>query len=232
MSGQPHTNLFNRVDRSSDPDFFVRFMDEADTPAGVRARKRLVRERMALTPGQAVLDVGWGPGNDLFELVELVGPTGPRARRRCQPHHDRGSAASRRTAALRTALFDYIDAFYNTQCIQTATRPLNPPRIREPRRRITARVHARIGVHIEISTASLTAPPARKLFSRSRSAMKTSWMKYEGGSAKANGRLGNDTCRPCSRIVMSTSVQSQSSSPSALVPHTGIRVRKCPCRYL
>ena len=29
MSTHPHTNLFTQVDRTKDPDFFVRFMDEA-----------------------------------------------------------------------------------------------------------------------------------------------------------------------------------------------------------
>jgi hypothetical protein len=28
----PHTNLFAQVDRTEDPDFFVRFMDEAQKP--------------------------------------------------------------------------------------------------------------------------------------------------------------------------------------------------------
>ena len=76
MSTQPHTKLFTQVDRSKDPDFFVRFMDEAQKPEGIQASKRLMLERMALTPGQAVLEVGCGPGTDVFDLVEIVGPTG------------------------------------------------------------------------------------------------------------------------------------------------------------
>jgi cyclopropane fatty-acyl-phospholipid synthase-like methyltransferase len=65
MSGSPHTRLFTDVDRSRDPDFFVRFMDEAQKPAGIRASKLLMLERMALSPGAAVLEVGCGPGTDL-----------------------------------------------------------------------------------------------------------------------------------------------------------------------
>jgi ubiquinone/menaquinone biosynthesis C-methylase UbiE len=76
MSTHPHTKLFTQVDRSKDPDFFVRFMDEAQKPAGIQASKRLMLERMALAPGQAVLEVGCGPGTDVFDLAEVVGPAG------------------------------------------------------------------------------------------------------------------------------------------------------------
>ena len=76
MSTHPHTNLFTQVDRTKDPDFFVRFMDEAQKPRAIQASKRLMLERIALTPGAAVLDVGCGPGTDVFDMVELVGPTG------------------------------------------------------------------------------------------------------------------------------------------------------------
>ena len=76
MSTHPHTKLFTQVDRTKDPDFFVRFMDEAQRPEGIQASKRLMLERMALAPGAAVLEVGCGPGTDVFELVDVVGPTG------------------------------------------------------------------------------------------------------------------------------------------------------------
>ena len=76
VSTHPHTNLFTQVDRTKDPDFFIRFMDEAQKPAAIQASKRLMLQRIALAPGAAVLDVGCGPGTDVFEMVELVGPTG------------------------------------------------------------------------------------------------------------------------------------------------------------
>jgi hypothetical protein len=41
MSVPPHTNLFTEVDRSSDPDFFVRFMDEAQKPAAIQTSKQI-----------------------------------------------------------------------------------------------------------------------------------------------------------------------------------------------
>ena len=76
MSTHPHTQLFTQIDRTKDPDFFVRFMDEAQKPPGIQASKRLMAERLALAPGEAVLEVGCGPGTDLFDLIEIVGPTG------------------------------------------------------------------------------------------------------------------------------------------------------------
>jgi len=76
MTTHPHVNLFTQVDRTKDPDFFVRFMDEAQKPQAIQASKRLMLERVALAPGAAVLDVGCGPGTDVFDMVQLVGPTG------------------------------------------------------------------------------------------------------------------------------------------------------------
>ena len=71
MSTHPHTNLFTQVDRTRDPDFFIRFMDEAQKPPAIQASKRLMLERMALAPGAAVLDVGCGPGTDVFDMVAV-----------------------------------------------------------------------------------------------------------------------------------------------------------------
>ncbi len=76
ISSHTHTNLFTQVDRTKDPDFFVRFMDEAQKPAAIQASKRLMLERIAVVPGEAVLEAGCGPGTDVFDMVELVGPAG------------------------------------------------------------------------------------------------------------------------------------------------------------
>jgi ubiquinone/menaquinone biosynthesis C-methylase UbiE len=72
----PHTNLFTEIDRTTDPDFFVRFMDEAQKPAGIQTSKQIMLERMNVAPGEAILEVGCGPGTDLFDLAGRVGPTG------------------------------------------------------------------------------------------------------------------------------------------------------------
>jgi ubiquinone/menaquinone biosynthesis C-methylase UbiE len=72
----PHTHLFDKVDRTEEPDFFVRFVDEAQKPAGIQAGNQRMLDRAALGPGEAVLDVGCGPGDDLVAMANLVGPTG------------------------------------------------------------------------------------------------------------------------------------------------------------
>ncbi len=76
MDLHPHTTLFTQVDRSQDPDFFVRFMDEVQRAPGFQASKRIVLEAMALGPGQSALEVGCGPGADLIDLIDVVGPSG------------------------------------------------------------------------------------------------------------------------------------------------------------
>jgi len=51
-------------------------MDEAQKPQAIQASKHLMLERSALTSSEAVLDVGCGPRNDLFDMAERVGPAG------------------------------------------------------------------------------------------------------------------------------------------------------------
>jgi hypothetical protein len=74
---RPHTNLFTQVDRTEDPDFFVRFMDEAQKPAAIQASKRLMMERSALTSGEAVVDSAAARGptcsTSLSASVRLAG---------------------------------------------------------------------------------------------------------------------------------------------------------------
>jgi ubiquinone/menaquinone biosynthesis C-methylase UbiE len=76
MDSTLHTTLFTQADRTHDPDFFVRFMDEGHKILAIQASKRLMLERLALAPGEAVLDVGCGPGIDVLDMAEHVGATG------------------------------------------------------------------------------------------------------------------------------------------------------------
>ncbi len=65
---------FANVDATADPSGFVRYLD--DTARRFLERKRASYALLELKPGDAVLDVGCGPGSDLFELEAIVGPTG------------------------------------------------------------------------------------------------------------------------------------------------------------
>ncbi len=65
---------FSDVDASADPTRLVSYLDHV---AGqVRDLKRRGYRHLDLKPGDAVLDVGCGPGTDVFGLEEVVGPAG------------------------------------------------------------------------------------------------------------------------------------------------------------
>ena len=67
---------FGRVDEQSDPDYFIRFVDQAnELPAVIQAEEVAMAE-LRLRPGDRVLDLGCGTGHDTRRLAELVGPTG------------------------------------------------------------------------------------------------------------------------------------------------------------
>jgi ubiquinone/menaquinone biosynthesis C-methylase UbiE len=69
-----NVTLFTAVDRTSDPEFFTRFLDEANRL--VAGSKQLVLDGLRLRPGQAVLDLGCGTGADVAALARIVGDGG------------------------------------------------------------------------------------------------------------------------------------------------------------
>jgi ubiquinone/menaquinone biosynthesis C-methylase UbiE len=75
MPGQDITH-FTTVDHSSDPTFFLHFLDQANKLPGVIAWKPAIIDGLRLQRGMRVLDVGCGLGDDAFDLVSLVGPSG------------------------------------------------------------------------------------------------------------------------------------------------------------
>src|SRR5438105_2929053 len=68
--------LFTAVDRSKDPAFFTRFLDEGNALASIQASKPLILEGLQLRPGHVVLDVGCGTGADVIDIARLVGTSG------------------------------------------------------------------------------------------------------------------------------------------------------------
>jgi ubiquinone/menaquinone biosynthesis C-methylase UbiE len=67
---------FTTVDHTSDPSFFLRFLDAANALPGVAGWKPDILDALRLERGANVLDIGCGTGTDVFDLVEKVGPAG------------------------------------------------------------------------------------------------------------------------------------------------------------
>jgi ubiquinone/menaquinone biosynthesis C-methylase UbiE len=67
---------FTDIDRSADPGGFVRVLDALTALDFIRAYKRRTFELLDLQPGDHVLDLGCGTGDDVQELARLVGPSG------------------------------------------------------------------------------------------------------------------------------------------------------------
>ncbi len=67
---------FSDVDRAPDPAKVVGYLDKATTLAPIQRLKRASYDLLAARPGQIVLDVGCGVGDDVRALAGVVGPTG------------------------------------------------------------------------------------------------------------------------------------------------------------
>ncbi len=67
---------FARVDRTTDPSFFIEFLDSRRTIGGGREIKKLVLELLSLRAGAHVLDIGCGAGDDAREIAARVGSGG------------------------------------------------------------------------------------------------------------------------------------------------------------
>jgi ubiquinone/menaquinone biosynthesis C-methylase UbiE len=67
---------FGTVDAADDPERFLRFLDGVSALPSFRALKMAMFHRLRLRPGQRVLDVGCGTGEDVLGLAEAVAPDG------------------------------------------------------------------------------------------------------------------------------------------------------------
>jgi SAM-dependent methyltransferase len=67
---------FENVDRTSDPAARVSYLDAVAALEGARAYKQHSFALMRLKPGDTVLELGCGTGDDLRSLAELVGSSG------------------------------------------------------------------------------------------------------------------------------------------------------------
>jgi ubiquinone/menaquinone biosynthesis C-methylase UbiE len=67
---------FTAVDQQTDPDFFVRFLDTASTVDAIQQVRRVMLAQLALYEGLHILDVGYGTGEAMQSLAQLVGSHG------------------------------------------------------------------------------------------------------------------------------------------------------------
>jgi ubiquinone/menaquinone biosynthesis C-methylase UbiE len=73
---QQNMSQFNQVDQSTDPGYFIRFLDRASADESFKAYKRLTFDLLAVHDGSHVLEVGCGTGADARALAQRVAPTG------------------------------------------------------------------------------------------------------------------------------------------------------------
>jgi ubiquinone/menaquinone biosynthesis C-methylase UbiE len=69
-------NRFHSVDQTTNPDFFIKFVDEGNRLETVQTCKKMMSSFLNIQQGQSILDVGCGTGDDVLSLAELVGKTG------------------------------------------------------------------------------------------------------------------------------------------------------------
>ena len=76
MAGREDITLFSSVDRTKEPDFFKRFLDQGNKIPGIIASKPVILAGLQLTVGKKVLDAGCGLGDDTFAIAQVVGSQG------------------------------------------------------------------------------------------------------------------------------------------------------------
>jgi len=76
MSAKSDGTRFANVEGTENPGALVTFLDSRASIEGEREIKELELAMLELNPGNRVLDVGCGTGDDAREIAALVGPTG------------------------------------------------------------------------------------------------------------------------------------------------------------
>jgi ubiquinone/menaquinone biosynthesis C-methylase UbiE len=76
QNGVQFSGGFSQVDDEPRPEAYVQFMDDANSMEFFQSAKALTYARLALEPGDAVLDIGCGTGGDVRAMADIVGPEG------------------------------------------------------------------------------------------------------------------------------------------------------------
>src|SRR3954454_14287111 len=76
MHAASDVTRFNRVDDQSDPDYFVRFVDQVNEMPQILQVEDLAVEELRLWTGARVLDLGCARGDYPRRLAALVAPSG------------------------------------------------------------------------------------------------------------------------------------------------------------
>lgn len=65
---------FGKVDDQSDPDYYIRFVDQVNSLPAILQVEDVAIDELRLAPGHRVLDLGCGTGDDTRRLARLVAP--------------------------------------------------------------------------------------------------------------------------------------------------------------
>ena len=76
MNPASDVTSFGRVDEQSDPEYFVRFVDEANEIPAIVQLEEMAIDELHVGLGDRILDLGCGTGEDTRRLAEMVGPAG------------------------------------------------------------------------------------------------------------------------------------------------------------
>src|SRR5207302_3127928 len=76
MSAKSDGTQFANVEGTENPGALITFLDARASIEGEREIKELELAMLKLNPGNRVLDVGGGTGDDAREIAALVGPRG------------------------------------------------------------------------------------------------------------------------------------------------------------
>jgi ubiquinone/menaquinone biosynthesis C-methylase UbiE len=76
MNAQDVTTGFRAVDQTSDPEFFIRILDEAGKLDSIQDCKHKMLTILDPQEGHRILDVGCGVGGDVMALARMVGSDG------------------------------------------------------------------------------------------------------------------------------------------------------------